>query len=396
MAHWRDIKLKIGIFAPEITPNAGGSYNFVTRLLSEISASKFESNHQFVFLTSASGPIDGFPMSKIPRLSNGILDKFILVFLRIHSFISGCPSPSNSARITKRVNRHIRALGIDVIWSLAPNHIIFNVPYITTVWDLEHWNKPYFPEFQSGSDSWTIREDAYRIANARAAMIIVGTETGADQLNNIYGVPKERILVNPFPIEPSTARACERNLDLILYPAQLWPHKNHMVLLKAILRLPDNLKSRVRLVLTGSDQGNLNHIQQKVLEYGLSQNVEFMGFVTKEKLKMLYSTARITIFPSYFGPDNLPPLESLSHGTLTAVADIPGARDYLGDSVIYFSPNDSEKLSKIIQQALEDGSWCREKEQIASELLGNRTWKNYLLRVNAFLDNFSNIRENWK
>jgi glycosyltransferase involved in cell wall biosynthesis len=396
MTHWRDIKLKIGIFAPEITPSAGGSYSFVTRLLAEISAGEFESNHQFVILTSALGPIDGFPMSKIPRVSNGTFDKFILVFLRIHSFLLGRPAPSNSARIANRLNRHIRDLGIDVIWCLAPNHIIFDVPYITTVWDLEHWNKPYFPEFQLESDSWTIHENIYRIANVRAAMIIVGTETGADQLNNIYGVPKERILVNPFPIEPSAASAYERNMNLILYPAQLWPHKNHIVLIKAISRLPDNLKSRVRLVLTGSDQGNLNHIKQKVLEYGLSQNVEFMGFVTNENLELLYSTARITIFPSYFGPDNLPPLESLSHGTLTAVAEIPGARDYLGDSVFYFLPNDSEALARIIQQALEDISWGREKGEIASELLMNRTWKNYLLRVNAFLDDFSKIRENWK
>jgi glycosyltransferase involved in cell wall biosynthesis len=226
-------------------------------------------------------------------------------------------------------------------------------------------------------------------------MIIVGTETGADQLNNIYGVPKERILINPFPIEQSTARESERNMDLILYPAQLWPHKNHMVLLKAISRLPDNLKSRVKLVLTGSDQGNLNHIQQKVLEYGLSQNVEFLGFVTNENLGLLYATARITIFPSYFGPDNLPPLESLSHGTLTAVAEIPGARDYLGDSVIYFLPNDSGALTEIIQQALQDGSWGIEKRVIASDLLINRTWRNYFLKVDAFLDDFSNTRENW-
>lgn len=396
MPRWRVVKLKIGIFAPEITPNAGGSYNFVTRLLAEISAGKFESSHQFIILTTSKVPIDSHLISKLPRLNNGIFDKFILVFLRFYRYFSGRPHPGNSTRITNRVNRHIGGLGIDVIWCLAPNSIIFDVPYITTVWDLEHWNKPYFPEFQLGPDSWAIYEDSYRVANVQATMIIVGTETGSDQINSIYGIPKERILVNPFPFEQSPGRECERNVNLILYPAQLWPHKNHMVLLKAISRLPDNLKSRVRLVLTGSDQGNLKHIQQKVLQYGLSRNVEFMGFVTREKLHELYATARITIFPSYFGPDNLPPLESLSHGTLTAVAEIPGARDYLGDSVMYFLPNDSEALSRIIWQALQDGNWGMEKKKIALDLFIDRTWRNYLLKVDAFLDDFSNTRENWK
>lgn len=396
MSQWRVIELKIGIFAPEITPNAGGSYNFVTRLLAEISAGKFGSNHQFIILTSALVPIDGHLLSKIPSLKNGIFDKLILLFSRIHRYFSGRPSPSNSARITSRVNRHIHDLGIDVIWCLAPNSIIFDVPYITTVWDVEHWNKPYFPEFQLGSDSWVIHEDTYRDANVRAAMIIVGTETGANQINSIYGIPKERIMVNPFPIDPSSTKEFERDMDLILYPAQFWPHKNHMVLLKAISRLPENFKSRVKLVLTGSDQGNLIHVQQKVVQYGLSENVEFLGFVTNEKLEELYATARITIFPSYFGPDNLPPLESLSFGTLTAVAEIPGAKDYLGDSVIYFSPNDYETLSGIIRQALQDGDWGIEKREIAVNLFINRSWENYLLKVDAFLDDFSNIRENWK
>ncbi len=388
--------MKIGIFAPEITPTAGGSYSFVTQLLAEITAGKFECNHEFVILTSSEVPIDGFLTSKLPGLRNGAFDRFILGFLRLFKLFSGRPHPDNSARIANRVNRHINELGIDLVWCLAPNSIIFDVPYITTVWDLEHWIKPFFPEFQSGSESWAIHEESYRKANIRAAMVVVGTETGSNQINNIYGIPRERILVNPFPFEPSSKKENNRNSNLILYPAQFWPHKNHLVLLKAISRLPESLKSTVKLVLTGSDQGNLKHVQTKVLQYGLSKNVEFKGFIAKEVLQELYASARITVFPSYFGPDNLPPLESLSFGTLTAVAEIPGARDYLGDSVVYFLPNDFEGLSKILEQALLDESWGMEKNNLVSNLFGDRTWRNYFLKINSFLDDFSNTRENWE
>jgi glycosyltransferase involved in cell wall biosynthesis len=388
--------LKIGIFAPEITPIAGGSYSFVTRLLAEISAGKFESNHEFIILTSSEVPIDGFLTSKLPVLRNGVFDRFILGFLRLIKLFSGRPHPDNSARIASRVNRHIKGLGIDVVWCLAPNSIIFDVPYITTVWDLEHWIKPFFPEFHSDSESWAIHEESFKKANIRATMVVVGTETGSNQINSIYGIPKERILVNPFPFEPSAKNKNNRDSNLILYPAQFWPHKNHLVLLKAISRLPETLKLRVKLVLTGSDQGNLKHVQTKVLQYGLSKNVEFQGFVAKDVLQGLYASARITVFPSYFGPDNLPPLESLSFGTLTAVAEIPGARDYLGDSVIYFLPNDFEGLSKILEQALLDDSWGMEKNRLVSNLFGDRTWRHYLLKINSFLDDFSNTRENWE
>lgn len=387
--------MKIGIFAPEIKPNAGGAYTFARMLLAEISHAKSESNHEFVILASTDLSVDNMISIKLPKLNNGLLDKFVLVLLRIIAMFKGKSLPDNSARIAKRINRQIRDLGIDVVWCLASNSIIFEVPYVTTIWDLEHWNKSYFPEFNLKPDLWVEYENHYSLANSRATLLVVGTQTGANQLNNIYGIPQEKILINPFPVVP-TSKSNSRDPNLILYPAQFWPHKNHLLLLKAIAQLPDAFKHRVRLALTGSDQGNLGYIKQKIFEYGLTRNVEIMGFVSEEELQGLYSTARITIFPSYFGPDNLPPLESLSHGTLTAVADISGARDYLGDSVIYFPPNDVTSVSSIILQAIKDANWGLEKNKTALEFFKDRTWRNYFLRIDSFFDEFSLVRENWK
>ena len=386
--------MKIGIFAPNIHPQAGGAYNFVDQLLTEISGTMPTNKHEFVILTSTDLSVGKLTTHILPKLNNGTFDKMLLTVNRLTAIFMGKVLPSNSARIAKRINQLIHDLEIDIVWSLAPNSIVFEVPYIATIWDLEHWNKPFFPEFHAHSGSWINTENTYRASNSRAALIIVGTRTGAKQLNSIYGIPFERILVNPFPLVPNSFRG-NRDPYLILYPAQFWPHKNHLLLLKAIAQLPEPLKNQVKLVLTGADQGNLEYIKKKIVQFELVHNVEIRGFVSDSELQELYSTARITVFASYFGPDNLPPLESLSHGTLTAVADIPGARDYLGGTVIYFQPNDYKQVSSILLQALTDANWEAEKEEIASEYFIDRTWEKYVLNILAVIDEFSHVRENW-
>jgi glycosyltransferase involved in cell wall biosynthesis len=387
--------LKIGIYVPEIQPHAGGAYNFVTQLLERISTVGSVSKHEYVVLTSSSSSFNDLQTYPLPRLTNSLFDKFSLVLSRFVALLSGTTLPDNSSRIAKRINGLIRRTGIDIIWSLAPNSIVFNVPYISTVWDLEHWNKPYFPEFHPHSDSWINIEHTYRTVMTRAALVVVGTETGAIQINQVYGVPRERILINAFPLALNPGNTA-REPNLIVYPAQFWAHKNHLVLLKAVSQLPDHLRNQVNLVLTGGDQGNLSHIKRVVSRLNLSQNVKFAGFVSETELQNLYQTARIVVFPSYFGPDNFPPLESLSYNTLTAVADISGAKDYLGDAVVYFPPNDSVKLEAILMNALSDPLWGSEKAQIASLLFANRTWDNYVLNIDLALNDLSLVRENWQ
>jgi glycosyltransferase involved in cell wall biosynthesis len=54
------------------------------------------------------------------------------------------------------------------------------------------------------------------------------------------------------------------------------------------------------------------------------------------------------IYPSLFGPDNLPPLEAISFKCPLAVADQPGSREQLLDGVPFFDPTDETEISKAI------------------------------------------------
>ena len=241
-----------------------------------------------------------------------------------------------------------RAHGLDILYFPSPDWIPCGVPFLVTVWDLAHRIYPFFPELSTPARKWDDRERFYSDTLPRATYVITGTEAGKQQIRRYYGVDPERIRVIPLPTRqlnegdrlPDCVDSRWRFRDhYVFYPAQFWPHKNHVNLLEglAILARKGLL---LGLILTGSDQGNRAHVESLVRRFGLEEQVIFAGFVAEGELTALYRNARALVFPSYFGPDNLPPLEAMACKCPVIAADIEGAREQLGNAAVFFDPSD--------------------------------------------------------
>src|SRR5207249_4800394 len=119
--------------------------------------------------------------------------------------------------------------------------------------------------------------------------------------------------------------------EFLFYPAQFWPHKNHVNLLLALDLLRGSAGVELDLVLTGSDKGNLNHVTKTAVALGLTSQVHILGFVPKADLRELYREAVSLTFASFFGPDNIPPLEAFALGCPVVAAAVPGSEEQLGN-----------------------------------------------------------------
>jgi hypothetical protein len=162
-------------------------------------------------------------------------------------------------RRASRLERAARAQGVDTIWFVGGT--VFDtpgIPYIATVWDVQHRTHPWFPEVSHRSQ-WDYREALHARFLKRATYAITGTRTGADQLGWYYQVPPERIRILPHPTPLQVATVPTGNGSLIatlkqktfvFYPAQFWPHKNHANLLLALKILVDRDGLDLDLVLS--------------------------------------------------------------------------------------------------------------------------------------------------
>ncbi len=76
--------------------------------------------------------------------------------------------------------------------------------------------------------------------------------------------------------------------DYVYYPVHFWPHKNHVYLLRRLLRLHDRYGVRISAVFSGEDFGNMAHVREVAEELGLSDFVRFVGFVPDNVVPYLY------------------------------------------------------------------------------------------------------------
>ena len=200
---------------------------------------------------------------------------------------------------------------IELLWFLGAKVIQQDIPYIATVWDLQHRTHPWFPEM-SARGIWDSRGIRYSRFLRRATAIITGTEVGRAEIERFYQVPRDRIRILPHPAPAFAVHSeqyCGDDSDKILrrygieenflfYPAQFWPHKNHEHLLRAVRKLRDDHSLRFSVVFAGADKGN-ELVPKRVCELDLADCVVFLGFVQQRDLVALYRRAFALLYLSF-------------------------------------------------------------------------------------------------
>ena len=247
----------------------------------------------------------------------------------------------------------------------------------------------------------------YREAAQRAALLIVPNAAAEEELQTFYGILPERCirlghptptfaLRTAEPAPPSARVAGWLKEEFVVYPSQFWPHKNHVTLLKALRILQDRFGRKVQAVFPGSDAGNLSHVQAQAARLGLEKQVHFPGFVSRDDLVHLYRHALALVFPSHFGPDNLPPLEAMALGCPVIAADVPGIRGQLGDAALLVDPVDAEAWTMAVMRLVEQPRTRSRLVAAGRVHAQSLTAHGYTKAVFAELDRFARVRDCWK
>jgi glycosyltransferase involved in cell wall biosynthesis len=371
-----------------MSADAGGGHTFEREVFEELVRIAGESPHRFVALGGLRPSAEG----------------------------AGSPTnleyravPNIATRLARRLSGSSLAgelshEGIDLVWNLGPSHPPTDVPFLTVVWDLQYRLQPFFPEVSAGGE-WERRERAYGVNLRRAAGIIVGTEAGRAEVTSFFGVPSSRIHVLPHPTPrfaltapPEAPGILERfGLDapFVLYPAQFWPHKNHVNLLRALRVLRDQ-GLELDLALVGSDQGNAPLVRRIAEELGPGSRVHFLGFVTTGELVALYRRAACLAYASLFGPENLPPLEAFALGCPVVAANVSGSEEQLGDAALRVDATDPARLADAIRKVVEDEGLRQGLVARGRIRAGQRTGGDFVRGVFAILDGLAPYVRCWR
>lgn len=253
------------------------------------------------------------------------------------------------------------AHGVDLVYFLSPSHwaqSLEELNYIITVWDLSHRDDPEFPEVRWNRQI-EVRERKYKAILSRALAIFVDSEFGRQNAAHRYGVCYQRIHIMPFEPSDASRRGRDSNnhrelvisdkyqlsVPYIYYPAQFWPHKNHVYILEGLRVLEDEHGIRLGAVFSGSEQRNLSYIKGYAQKLGLEERIRFTGFVENDEVVELYRQSIALVMPSYFGPTNLPPLEAFQLGVPVLYSDKAGLREQVNGAALLMDLKDPSSMA---------------------------------------------------
>lgn len=86
----------------------------------------------------------------------------------------------------------------------------------------------------------------------------------------------------------------------------------------------------------------------------LNKSIEYVGYVTNEQLKYLYSNATLFIFPSLYEGFGIPPLEAMICGCPVISSNTSSLPEVLGEGSQYFNPRNVDEIARAIEDILRD------------------------------------------
>jgi glycosyltransferase involved in cell wall biosynthesis len=248
-------------------------------------------------------------------------------------------------------------------------------PAVLTVHDLFFRHFPHHLGFEKRL--W-LRLNTARSLRAASVITSPSAFTAADVAGH-YDVAAERITVIPPAMPPASvhsaqdATAIRERVGLgryLLYPAALYEHKNHRLLLDAFARVapahPD-----VRLMLTGPTgagrwgaAGSVAPVlAAQCRESRLADRVVHLGWLPPGQLSALYAGATALVFPSRFEGFGLPAIEAMAAGIPVLAARAGALPEVVAEGGQLLDPDDTAVWAAAIGGVLSDST---ERDRLAT------------------------------
>lgn len=408
--------MRIGIYLGYLrNEDIGGGYVFYKNVLDAFISYSNLKYEIYVFYYSQSSNINFSEINKFKFVNlvekNSFSNRFIkckrkikkkiVHFFRIFDlhFIS-----NENLNYQPSLNEMVKKFNIDLVYFLTPNYETISIPYLFTVWDVEHKNYPFLPEYFL-NDEFDNRENFYKKILPKAAKIIIGNNVGKKQLIDFYQIPDKLIKTIPMPLPNDVYLAREKsdiltilNLkekEYLYYPAQFWAHKNHIILLKKFKEI-SKIKNNIKIVFSGSDQGNLKYIKSKIKQLNLENDIIYAGFISRKDVICLYINAFALVYPSLLGPDNIPPIEAMALKCPVICAENEGMRLQLENNALFFNPITGEGLLESIAK-LDNNIFRDNLTSSAYKFVSNKYSVNdYVKNIVEIFDEYYCYWELWK
>jgi glycosyltransferase involved in cell wall biosynthesis len=255
-----------------------------------------------------------------------------------------------------------------------------SLPQVVTLHDVQHHDLPGF----FSPPERALRRLTYDAAARRASAVVTPSEYSARRIVDVLRIPSERVRTvhsgidherfRPEPTDEDEGQCARLGLrrPFVLYPANLWPHKNHKRLVQAFLRLRE---PNLELVLIGQTYGRLERITRIARRGGAGDRLRHLGYVGGEAVPALYRAARAVVFPSLYEGFGGPPLEAMACGCPVAASMRASLAEMCGGACVSLEPESIESIAAAIERVVGDESLRAQLKEAGLERARQFSWE---------------------
>jgi glycosyltransferase involved in cell wall biosynthesis len=221
------------------------------------------------------------------------------------------------------------------------------------------------------------------IAAAEAARIITPSRSTALDVEEFYGVERERIRVVPHGVDMSDLGIHDAE-ELwarrgISEPYVLWvgtqeQRKNVLGVLDAFTLLAPR-HPRLSLVLHGPNGWLGDEVGEGLRQRDIhSRTIVSEGSLPRSELAALYARATVFVYPSLYEGFGMPVLEAMACGTPVVTSNISALPETAGDAALLVDPLDDEAMAEAVGRIIEDPTVREDLSRRGQKRAAGFTW----------------------
>ena len=180
-----------------------------------------------------------------------------------------------------------------------------------------------------------------KIVEKEIDMVIAVSESTKRDLLEVSSIPSEKITVIYEGVGKEFRVMDEKAIDEF----------------KKKKGLPD----RFVLAISGvGNRRNLERVKEASKGYELVILGETIKGVSQEELPLLYNSASVLLYPSFYEGFGLPVLEAMACGTPVITSNVSSLPEVGGDGALYVDPDNTEEIKEKLKNVMEDKELQRE------------------------------------
>jgi glycosyltransferase involved in cell wall biosynthesis len=288
----------------------------------------------------------------------------------------------------------VESQAFDLVHFPTQTAYLTSLPSIYQPWDLQHL---HYPQFFSKTE-FALRERWYRAYCAQAAFVCVQAEWSRQDVIEKYGILPDKVVVIGWgsvfdAYAPASPQAKQNTIEkhrfprqFFFYPAVTWPHKNHEIIIRALHLLKKEHGRTPDVYFTGTSTKFRGTLDEIAREFGVLDQLHYLGFVTTEELQAVFASATAMVFPSKFEGFGLPILEAF-HSRLPVLSSSATVLPEVAlDGAAYFDPDSPRELAALMVSALDDPDFRESLIEKGSNALARFSMKDTAAKFQALYD----------